>query len=75
MSKLLEGQGGGHWSRARTTISTVVVYEAETGRRLVVELAQGEDGADVLRAHLHRWATAAPNCTVLYCTATVQYNF
>lgn len=38
-------------------MSTVVVYEAETGRKLTVELAQGEDGADVLRAHLRRCET------------------
>lgn len=34
--------------------TTVVVSEAQSGRKLSVELAPGEDGADVLRSKLYR---------------------
>lgn len=33
---------------------TLIVNEAQTGRQIPVELAQGEDGADVLRSKLYR---------------------
>lgn len=36
-------------------MGTVVVNEAESGRKIAVELFPGEDGAaDTLRAHLYR---------------------
>lgn len=43
---------GMNWSARRLT---VVVNEAETGRRIPVELVQGEDGVEALRSQLYRW--------------------
>lgn len=34
---------------------TIIVNEAETGKKLPVELAQGDDGPNVLRSKLYRW--------------------
>lgn len=55
MSRLLYARSGGstlHSSSGRRV--RVMVYEAETGKRLGVELPEGEDGVDALRRTLYR---------------------
>lgn len=41
--------------RSRRGTTVVTVYEAETGKRFDVELADGEEGTDALRRRLYRY--------------------